>query len=129
MGAYCEDINDHEYQVEITNDEVETELHVPEENLRTKLCKALRKALGQISSDLVTLDSLQYEIKHCNGSVTRENVAKHKQLVNEFKRQLLRKQGELKKCAQEFEYRYFIKYHHFPNQTTEEKYNSLLKPQ
>ena len=42
-----EDIKDSEYQVEIVDDEVETELHVREENLKTKLCKALWKALGQ----------------------------------------------------------------------------------
>ena len=86
-----EDVKDHEYQVEIVNDEVETEL--PEEHLKTKLCKALRNAIGQMSPDLASLDSLRYEIKHCNESVSHGNVAKHKQLVNDFKRQLLRKQG------------------------------------
>lgn len=122
-----EDVKDHEYQVEIINDEVETELR--EENLKTKLCKALWKALGQMSSDLVSLDSLRYEIKHCNECVSHGNVAKHKQLVNDFKKQLLRKQEELKKSVKDFENRYFTKYHHLPNQTTEENYNALLKSQ
>ena len=115
-----EDIKDHEYQVEIVDDEVETELHVREENLKIKLCKALWKALGQMSSDLVSLDSLRYEIKHCNECVSHGNVAKHRQLVNDFKKQLLIKQEELKKSVKDFEHRYFTKYHHLPNPTTEE---------
>ena len=96
---------------------------------KKKLCKALRKALGQMSPDLASLDSLRYEMKHCNESVSHGNVAKHKQLVNDFKRQLLRKQEELKKSLKEFEHRYFTKYHHLPNQLTEESYNALLKSQ
>ena len=120
-----EQIIDTECIVQISDEDTHEEMQ--SNQLKTKLCSAILKALGtDVLEDLLVLDTLRHKMKQQSIHLTAQCVSRYKQLVARYREELI-KEGRLKASIRDFESAFYNAHNCLPDVTEVEEYKRLNK--